>query len=338
MLSSVSILLSALLTLAAATLLLSDSEDGTVQTATAVPSRVGTPKRNPFWYECEDFFTNYKPNALDALCVKENEKVVIKRVNGKELKISQHLDALRSDARNHTIPLLDVIPLPETEWTFVVMPYCRGFNHPPFHCRDEFVHAMRQYIEGLQFMHEHNFVHFDIAPQNMVIEESRLIPKGSHFCRPHSHSGFSGHFFSWKNRCSLRPAVQYYYIDFGLSMCFPYGRESAQKTGTLRTFPMIPELSLTVPYNPFYVDVFQLGLAMSQIIDVYPALEDFRIVAASMTVDDLQGCATLEEALKQLNSVYERISPSVRHKRMWEKDITRWKKMTRIVFGGQWDK
>jgi serine/threonine protein kinase len=108
----------------------------------------------------------------------------------------------------------------------------------------------------------------DIATQNMVIEESRLIPKGSHWCNPDSHSGFPGDFFSWKNRCSLRPAVQYYYIDFGLSKHFPGGKESARITATLRTFPMIPELSLTVPYNPFYVDVFQLGLAMSRIIDV----------------------------------------------------------------------
>ncbi|KAJ7829247.1 hypothetical protein B0H13DRAFT_2372704 [Mycena leptocephala] len=230
-----------------------------------------------------------------------------------ELKIFRHLDALRSDARSHTIPLLDVIPFPGTEWTFVVMPYCRRFNSPPFHCRDEFVDAMTQYIEGLQFMHEHNFVHFDIAPQNMVTEESCLIPKGSHWCYPDSHSGFTGNFFSWKNCC---------------------GKESARITATLRTFRMIPELSLTVPYNPFYVDVFQIGLAMSQIIDVYPDLEDFRIVAASLTVDDPHARATLEDALKQLNCVCDQISPSLRRKRIWEKGITRWK-VTRIVFGGQ---
>jgi hypothetical protein len=95
----------------------------------------------------------------------------------------------------------------------------------------------------------------------MVVEEPRLIPKGSHWCDPDSHSGFAEPFFSWKNRCSLRPAVQYYYIDSGLSKHFPDGKESALITVTLRTFPMIPELSLTVPCNPFYVDVFQLGLA-----------------------------------------------------------------------------
>jgi hypothetical protein len=105
------------------------------------------PKRNPIGRECDDFLTSYKTNTLDALCIKDNQKVVLKRVNGKELKIFRLLDALRSDARNHTIPLLDVIPFPGTEWTFVVMPYCRRFNSPLFHCQDEFIDAMTQYIE-----------------------------------------------------------------------------------------------------------------------------------------------------------------------------------------------
>jgi hypothetical protein len=69
---------------------------------------------------------------------------------------------------------------------------------------------------------------------------------------------------------------------------------------------------------------------------VYPALEDFRIVAASMAVDDPHARATLEDALKQLNCVYNQMSPSLRLNRIWEKGITRWKKVTRIVFGGQW--
>lgn len=112
------------------------------------------------------------------------------------------------------------------------------------------------------------FRHSDIAPQNMVMEESRIIPKGSHWCYPESHSGLFLRFFSWKNRCSLRPAVQYYYIDFGISKYFPGGKESARVATTLRTFPMIPELSMTVQCNPFFVDIFQIGLAMSRIIDV----------------------------------------------------------------------
>ncbi|KAJ6478133.1 kinase-like domain-containing protein, partial [Mycena vitilis] len=280
-----------------------------------VPSWTGT-RRHPRTQQCDDWLVSYPTNVMDAVYIKDKRKVVLKRVRGKELQIFRHLDALRSDARNHTIALLDVFPLPDTEWTIVVMPYCRRFNSPPFHCRDEFVDAMTQYIEGLQFMHEHNVVHFDIAAQNMVMEEDRLIQKGSHWTKPHSHKGFVGHFFSWKNRCSLRPALQYYYIDFGLSLYFPGGNDGARVAMTLRTFPMIPELSLDVPYNPFYVDLFQLGLAMSRIIDVYPALEHFRVVAASLTVDDPHARATLEDALKHLHFMRDQMSPEFRRERI----------------------
>ncbi|KAJ7183007.1 hypothetical protein C8R43DRAFT_1101214 [Mycena crocata] len=277
-------------------------------------------KRNPFRHECDDFLTSYSINTLDARCIRDNQKVVLKRVNGKELEIFQHLDALRSDARNHTIPLLDVISFPGTEWTFVVMPYCRLFNSPPFHCRDEFVDAMTRYIEKMN--NQRCGFTLEGHQQNNVL------------CSAHRRRRI----WSSKNRASFRKArtVQYYYIDFGLSKHFPGGKESARLTSTLRTFPMIPELSLTVPYNPFYVDVFQLGLAMSRTIDNYPALEDFRIVATSLTVDDPHARATLENASKQLNCVRDQMSPSLRPKRIWEKGITRWQKVTRVVFGGQW--
>ncbi|KAJ7236412.1 hypothetical protein B0H12DRAFT_1075821 [Mycena haematopus] len=129
--------------------------------------------------------------------------------------------------------------------------------------------------------------------QDRVNSEGSFEFKGSslpssHWYEPDSHSGFPGHFFSWKNRCSLRPALQYYYIDFGLSNHFPDGKESAQTAGTLRTFPMIPELSNTV----------------------YPAFDDFRIVAASLTVDDPHARATLEDALN-LKAVEFRVRPDV---------------------------
>ncbi|KAJ6478112.1 hypothetical protein C8R47DRAFT_946917, partial [Mycena vitilis] len=75
------------------------------------------PKRHPIMEQCEDWLTSFNPflNALDAVCTKSNQKVVLKRVEGEELKIFQLLDALCSDARNRTIPLLDVFPFPGTE-------------------------------------------------------------------------------------------------------------------------------------------------------------------------------------------------------------------------------
>lgn len=82
---------------------------------------------------------------------------------------------------------------------------------------------------------------------NLIMDNSRIVLLGSHFCYLKSHTGNRG-IFEWENRCSIGP-VSYYYINFGLSERFPNGRDTALVTGTLRTFPMIPKLSLTVPYN-----------------------------------------------------------------------------------------
>ncbi|KAJ6473769.1 hypothetical protein C8R45DRAFT_935887 [Mycena sanguinolenta] len=262
-------------------------------------------------------------NALDGLRIKDNQKVVLKRVNEKELKIFRRLDALRLDARIHTIPLLDVIPFAGTECTFVVMPYCRRFNSPPFHCRDEFVDAMTQYIEAspIQYaLYLRPSRGYSLCMNTILIwscKKHATFQKARTGTTPTLPPAFPGTFFSWKNRCSLRPAIQYHYIDFGLSKQFPRGKESARIAVTLRTFPMIPELSLTVPYNPFYVDVFHLGLAMSQIIDVYPGLEDFRSIAANLTVDDPHARATLEDVLKQLNSKVDAMGQSGRAQPDW---------------------
>ncbi|KAJ7078440.1 kinase-like domain-containing protein [Mycena belliarum] len=274
--------------------------------------------------------------VLDAKRISDGEKVVLKRVStrGKELAILKYLNrpSVRADPRNRTIPLLDVIHLPHTPWSLIIMPYCREFNYPPFHCGNEFLESMSQFLEGLQFMHEHNIAHFDIAPQNMVMEESRVIPDGSHFFNPRTHTGFYG-LFSWKDRCSVGP-VGYYYIDFGLSLYFPNGKDTALHFGTLRTFPAIPELSQTVGYNPFKVDVFQLGLTMQKLIDTYPDLEDFRPVCQSMTAPDPGDRPTPAGALQHLRSIAAGVAPATLSAQIWEKDTGFLKKASRLVLGG----
>ncbi|KAJ7186574.1 hypothetical protein C8R46DRAFT_1341946 [Mycena filopes] len=187
-------------------------------------------------------------------------------------------------------------------------------------------------MQGLQFMHDHDIAHFDIAPQNLVMEESLVVPKGSHFADPRTHDGNYG-LFSWNDRCTVSP-VDYYFIDFGLSMFFPEGKATALHLGTLRTFRTIPELSDTVPYNPFQVDIFQLGLTINKLIDAYPDLEEFRPVAHSMTATDPNHRPTPSDALAHLHSIAGAMSPSTLSAQMWQKDTGLWKKLSRAVLGG----
>ncbi|KAJ7253176.1 hypothetical protein C8J57DRAFT_1076955, partial [Mycena rebaudengoi] len=134
----------------------------------------------------------------------------------------------------------------------------------------------------------------DIAVQNMVMDEPPVIPKGSHFARPRTHMGSFG-LFSWSKRCSV--GINWY-TDFGNSDVFPEGTEKARTLGLLRNCKEIQELSSTVPYNPFKVDVCQLGIVILKVIEVnkvkdvlrflisrqpYPGLQVFRELGDSMS-------------------------------------------------------
>ncbi|KAJ6605385.1 hypothetical protein DFH09DRAFT_897484, partial [Mycena vulgaris] len=312
------------------------------------------PRYHPYWVpswrirkdpsnEYEDEIASYMSTpALDAIRVSDGKKVVLKRVpnDEEELQIAISLSSphLLSDWRNRTIQILEVIPVASDSWTLLVMPYCRRFNDPPFHCRAEFIEAMQQYLEGLQFMHDQNIAHMrvvppfplglmklnleplfrDIAPQNLMIDESRVVPAGSHFIMPRTHSGFK-RLFRWNNRYSVGP-FDYYYIDFGLSMHFPHGQASASIVGTFRTFPTIPELSKTEPYNPFKVDIYQLGLTIQKIIETYWALRAFRPVATAMMTPDPEARPTPAQSLAQLTSIAARMSPRTLRASMLEKN------------------
>ncbi|KAF8217735.1 kinase-like domain-containing protein [Mycena galopus ATCC 62051] len=247
-------------------------------------------------------------DVLDAIRIEDGKKVVMKwlAADSSEVQCIQYLSNI-SDPRNRTIPVLQILPLPNDIDVLVVMPYGRRFNHPAFHCRGEFAEAMRQFLEGLSFMHEHNICHFDIAPKNLMMDESRVVPRGSHFCYPKTHDGYRGS-FAWENRCSVGP-VDYYYIDFGLSMYYPKGRDTALTTGTLRNFRTIPELSETVPYNPFKVDVFQLGLTMANVIKDYPDLHIFSPVANRMMSTNPSDRPEPAQSLQEFNSIVARFSP-----------------------------
>ncbi|KAF7301090.1 Protein kinase domain-containing protein [Mycena indigotica] len=284
----------------------------------------------------EDDLHSFVLYALDAVRVSDNTKVVVKRfpTNSREATIHRYLDSpeLRSDPRNHTIPLLDVMVMPDTPWSFLVTPYAREIDYPPFHCRLEFVECMTQYIEGLEFMHEHNIAHLDIARKNMLMDESRVVPEGSHFGESRSHQGHPG-LFRWRDRCAVGP-VPYYYIDFGLSHRFPNGKDTARVKGKLRTFPEIPELSDNVSYNPFPVDIYQLGLTIHKIIYCYLDLEIFRPVADGMTVAEPTQRISPTQALERLRSIVEAIPPQQLREQIWDTAATPKHKADRQKLGG----
>lgn len=121
------------------------------------------------------------PRVLDAVRTKDNTKVVLRitRSDTDELSLAKRLcdPTLLQNPRNHTVPILDIIPIPDDDEkrVFIVMPMLRNFYSLPFHCRSEFVEALRQLLEagisdltsvpsltfgqGLEFMHSLNIAH-----------------------------------------------------------------------------------------------------------------------------------------------------------------------------------
>ena len=92
--------------------------------------------------------------VLDAIRISDGQQVYLKlikddTVHGQELAIHRHLasDTLRRDARNHTIPLLDVVSLPNSGEVVTVTPLLRGFQDPLFDTVGEAVEFFRQIFE-----------------------------------------------------------------------------------------------------------------------------------------------------------------------------------------------
>ena len=82
---------------------------------------------------------------MDAMRYRDRKQVMLKRVPaaaGRELEISQLVSSprLRHDPRNHCVPLLEVIELPDAhDQKVMVMPLLRPFDQPRFQTFGEFV-------------------------------------------------------------------------------------------------------------------------------------------------------------------------------------------------------
>ena len=97
-------------------------------------------------------FSRKYANLMDARRIEDDFKVTIKRVLTwtEEIPIARYLssEAFLSDPRNRTVPILDVIPLPDDdEWALLVMPFLRRSDNPPFQCQAECVEFFRQSLQ-----------------------------------------------------------------------------------------------------------------------------------------------------------------------------------------------
>ncbi|KAJ7051162.1 hypothetical protein C8F01DRAFT_646956 [Mycena amicta] len=133
----------------------------------------------------EDTISDPRENVLDAIRLSDGCKVVLRKILTwtPELNIVRYLNNpdLLESPQNRTVRLLDVITLPDSEVMLLVIPFLRLFTTPVFRHLQEVVECMRQYFEGLQFIHSHRIAPRDACKYNMMMDATNMIPRGSHF-------------------------------------------------------------------------------------------------------------------------------------------------------------
>ncbi|KAJ7144700.1 kinase-like domain-containing protein [Mycena filopes] len=226
-----------------------------------VPSWANTGKLR---IQVEDGLPILTGPAIDATRLSDGVVVTLKRVDANLHPHEQSIGELLSsaskanDPRNHCVPILEVIRVPDTNFILLVMPLLRKYAQPRFDTFGEAVDFFGQAIEGLKFMHDLNIAHRDCNGSNIMMDASNMYPGGFHFQHPELapdfYSGRAKHYTR-----TQRPP-KYYLIDFGLSRVYP------SKTDPPPLEPVIhggdrtpPEFRNNNKCNPFPTDVYYLG-------------------------------------------------------------------------------
>ncbi|KAF8211895.1 hypothetical protein K438DRAFT_1708118 [Mycena galopus ATCC 62051] len=238
---------------------------------------------------CEDSLIT-SDQVLDAIRISDSALVVLKIVAtfSPDTRISWFLTN-EPGAEYHVVPCLELIPVPDSEdLAFMVMPRMRECGHPPwFATVQEFIEFVQQVLEANILSPHRHASTSDICRRNIVVDSSNLIPGGSHFLDPwmasdgitlltpledgNTNAGTNKPYM--KSRTQAGP-LKYYFIDFGLSVQFRSYEARELVTGEIgRLREDIPEISGTVPYDPFKVDVRLVGeMLLHEFLDRYTGL------------------------------------------------------------------
>ncbi|PCH37415.1 kinase-like protein [Wolfiporia cocos MD-104 SS10] len=110
----------------------------------------------------------WKPDQDEEFMVK-----LVKR-DSTEVVLLRYLNSpeLRSDPRNHTIPVVEIIDA-SADLCILVMPKFEPYPLLVDRRNLDALHDyVRQIVEGVAFLHEHNISHLDLKPTNIVVDVS----------------------------------------------------------------------------------------------------------------------------------------------------------------------
>ncbi|KAJ3782090.1 kinase-like domain-containing protein [Lentinula aff. detonsa] len=254
---------------------------------------------------------------MDALRISDSLVVAMKRVeiSTGEDQIATLFsdDAHNSDPRNHSVRIIEVLPVPEGNEKILVMAWMREVMDPRFRTVGEAVQFLKEMIEGLQYMHQNNVAHRDCSMNNMAMEANAMYTRQYHPVRPKKRYDWSGRALHHsRTRCPPR----YYLIDFGQSRMYdpsqPRGTEYALRSGGYTP----PEGLADTPCDPFATDVFLLGNLMRTTFldgDTWmeePGISGFeflRPLVKDMVVDDPSKRPTMDEVMPRFSAIIDKV-------------------------------
>ncbi|KAF8178244.1 hypothetical protein BJ912DRAFT_984317 [Pholiota molesta] len=265
--------------------------------------------------------------VLDAIRISDGTKVVLKLVRtDRDVPILEDLNSpkLLADPRNHTVPLLATILVPDREDVmWIVMPLlllAQDYKHP-FRYVSEVVEYTKQFLEGLEFMHENRIAHRDACTFNLMVDSAKLVPNGDFFFfRSSKKEDWTGSVKSVERR-SVAP-LKYYFIDFETSLQYSPDDPNPLCVGKVGQARNVPEMSETVPYNPFKLDVYQLGTAFQPMFEDYDSgLEFLKPLYEAMTCPDPDKRPTATEAHQLFRTIVSSFTEADMCRRVWRPQI-----------------
>ncbi|PIL28155.1 hypothetical protein GSI_09692 [Ganoderma sinense ZZ0214-1] len=260
------------------------------------------------WGSIHGVVSHMHHNALTRAARGPDAQDVVLRVLAIGEDGKEHVDLLKTVARsswslvnsNHTLPLLDLLALDDI--TFGVFPMV-GYSCSEVYggwakssVRD-ILEVIAQCLEALVFLHACGIAHRDAFKDNFVIQ---WVPESLR----------AGH-----NATSSRPRV--YMINFELAVRFPLDSPAEERvcvglpsTGSLpggAKRPAAPETLSDEPYDPFKLDVWQLGKTFSDFKSTIPEIDK---VLASMVDPDPATRPTAYDAMKTLLDAVGAVPPA----------------------------
>ncbi|CAE6455888.1 unnamed protein product [Rhizoctonia solani] len=260
---------------------------------------------------CEDSIDSMPLRVLDATRTYDEAQVMVKMLIPKqgegedEVAVLRYFSSppLKDNMANHVVPCLDTFPIPGTEHGhFVVMPLLRQYDDLPFHSIAEVHDFLQQIFEGLIFMHKNNVVHCDIGSPNIMMNSRVLYDEPFHPVDSHLSLDIKRMIYPRYSR--LEKNIRYYLIDMGFATWFRNPSVPRLVTGKPARI-MAPEQKTTGPYDPFLVDIYQLGKVIRQDLIPQNSALDFLIpLAEDMTRSDPSSRPTLIKAQRSMNTAF----------------------------------